>query len=129
MGIDLGYEFNDIELLGVALNDTGKNSGMDPLEFLGDGLLEILILRICKKLHTDLDILKTCCASRHFLNRIGYSLNLQHCSLDVCNLNFHNYIEECKSSGKYKFHKNKYFVDRLGVITGAYEPQKEFGVI
>ena len=84
---DLGYKFHDVGLLAAALHYNGNDAGMEPLEFLGDGILNILMLRICYclfGLHPYMGMVKLYALSRFFLNRVGYHLNLQFYCSDPC---------------------------------------------
>jgi dsRNA-specific ribonuclease len=120
----LGYAFRNIGLLSAALDDSDPLQVMDPLEYLGDALLDIVILRICAQRYPNERVItqiRSHVVARNFMTRIGFKLNLHMYSLQPCPDVLKSFLEGIESSGLYNppRNMNKYFVDRLEAITGA----------
>ena len=125
---DLGYKFHDVGLLAAALHYNGNYAGMEPLEFLGDGILNILMLRIWHilfRFHPDQGGVQPYALSRFFLNRVGYHLNLQFYCADPCPPGLLSFMKNCKAKNRYEIldgdcgFKRKYLVDRFEAVLGA----------
>jgi dsRNA-specific ribonuclease len=119
----LGYHFDIIGLLSSALDDSDKDQGMDPLEYLGDALLELVILRICAQRYQKEMILQIRfhVVARNFMTTVGNDLHLHLYSPQPCPEGLESLLDETKITGLYNPSKkmNKYYVDRLEAIVGA----------